>query len=267
MQRKVLPVPSYFINLQLFHHPERISADLDFLCVVNLPCLKATLAQLVYSTVASQIFPSSHDMQRASFAQFAQRTTLLCPMAPLSLSTLSLPLSFAGSIEATTTVTHLSSAIAQLSADDYFSLCFSMSTLLGGSPDDISPTDPVQTILAHKAKATLVIHIDPTLPIIPATTERPKRPTEVEEIFEGEFDFTITKQTTGSTEPPVIATTEEFRQAVAAADDIKVENPENTYLARSAGMVLVLVVFTGSLTWIIDYRQGSEKRKNVSIFG
>jgi hypothetical protein len=35
MQRKVLPVPSYFINLQLFHHPERISADLDFLCVVN----------------------------------------------------------------------------------------------------------------------------------------------------------------------------------------------------------------------------------------
>jgi preprotein translocase subunit SecE len=112
-----------------------------------------------------------------------------------------------------------------------------------------------------------VIHINPTLPIIPATTERPKLPREVEEIFEGGFDFTITKQTTGSTEPPTTATTEEFRQAVAAADDIKVEFSEKTYLARSAGMVVVLVAFTGCLTWIVDYCQRSKEKKNVSAFG
>jgi hypothetical protein len=190
-------------------------------------------------------------------------------MAPLSLSTLSFSPSSAGSINATTTTTAtcLSADVTQPSKDyDPFS-CFSTSSLLGGSPFDISPTDPVQVILAHKAKATPVIQIDPTLPIIPATTERPKLPTEVEEIFEGEFDFTITKQTTGSTEPPVPATTEEFRQAVAAADEIRVENPENTYLARSAAMVLLLVAFTGSLTWIIDYCQRSREKKDVSKLG
>ncbi|KAG7530165.1 hypothetical protein FFLO_05213 [Filobasidium floriforme] len=216
-------------------------------------------------TVASQISLSSHDMQGTSFARFARRTTLLRPMAPLSLSTLSLHLSSAASDATTTTTsTCLSSDITQLSADNDPSLCFSTSTLLGGPPIDISPTDPVQAILAHKAKATPVIQIDPTLPIIPATTERPKLPKAVEEIFEGGFDFTITKQTTGSTEPPVTATTEEFCQAVAAADDIKVENSEKTYLARSAGMVVVLVAFTGSMTWIVDYCQRSNEKKIIT---
>jgi hypothetical protein len=112
-----------------------------------------------------------------------------------------------------------------------------------------------------------VIQIDPTLPIIPATTERPKLPKEVEEIFVGGFDFTITKQTTGSTKPPVTATTEEFRRAVAAADDIKVENSEKTYLARSAGMVVVLLASTSSMTWMVDYCQRSNEKKNVSTLG
>lgn len=77
-------------------------------------------------------------------------------------------------------------------------------------------------------------------------------------------DITITKQTTGSTEPPVPATTEEFRQAVTQAVEIKVENPEKTYLARPVVMVLVLMAFTGSMTWIVDYCQRSKAKKNVS---
>jgi hypothetical protein len=102
------------------------------------------------------------------------------------------------------------------------------------------------------------------------TTEPPEIPEEVRRILQGDRDFqdfTITKQRTGSTEPPVPATTEEFWQAVAAADDIKVENPENTYLARSPGMVLVLVAFTGSMTWIVDYCQRSKEKKNLSTLG
>jgi hypothetical protein len=188
-------------------------------------------------------------------------------MAPLSLSALSLPLSSAGSVDATigTTATCLSSDIAQLSADNDPSSCFLTSTLLGGSPVDISPTDPAQAILPHVAEATPVIQIDPTPPSIPITTEPPEIPEEVRRILKGDRDsqdLTITKQTTGSTEPPVAATTEEFRQAVTQAVEIKVENPESTYLARSAGMVLVLVAFTGSMTWIVDYCQRSKEKKS-----
>lgn len=190
-------------------------------------------------------------------------------MAPLSLSTLSLPFSSAGLTDATTriTATCLYSTIEQQSADNDPSLCYSTSTLLGGSPLDVFSTDPVPEILAHRDKATPVIQIDPTLRIIPATTERPKLPKAVEEIFEGGFELTITKQTTGSTEPPVPATIEDFRQAVTQAVQIKVEIPESRYLAQSAGMVVVLLLITGSATWIIDYCQRSKQKKNVSTFG
>jgi hypothetical protein len=190
-------------------------------------------------------------------------------MAPLSLSTLSFLSSSAGSTDATTTATRLSTDSAQLLAASDTCFRSSIETRLGSTTETIR-TDPVEAILPHRAEATPVIQVDPTPPNILATTVPPEIPEEVRRILQGDRDFqdfTITKQTTGSTEPPVTATIEEFRQAVAAADDIKVENTENTHLARSMGMVLVRVAFTGSMTWIIDYCQRSQEKKNVSTLG
>lgn len=189
-------------------------------------------------------------------------------MAPLSLSTLSLPLSFAGSTDATTTATRLSTDSAQLLAASDTCFRSSIETRLGSTTETIR-TDPVEAILPPRAEATPVIQIDPTPPSIPMTIEPPEIPEEVRRILQGDRDFqgfTITKQTTGSTEPPVPATIEEFQRAVAAANVIKVENPESTYLARSAGMVVFLVIFTGCATWFVDYCQ-QIREKNVSTLG